>query len=95
MGRRRKQGNSTPQKSNNSTENLVGNEENEYPVPYHNRMMISMYNELSDDYKDLHKKELKNELIETLMEKLQDKIKQNIQNQFKEYQDTTNRKLEK
>jgi hypothetical protein len=32
MGRRRRQGNSRTQK-NNSVEDLVGNEENEHPVP--------------------------------------------------------------
>jgi hypothetical protein len=33
MGRRRRPGNSTPQNISNSIEDLVGNEENEYPVP--------------------------------------------------------------
>jgi hypothetical protein len=86
---RRRQGNSTPQKINNSTENLVGNEENEYGVPYPNRMMINMTNELSDVHKELLIEEIKNELIGILREKLQEKIKQNIQNQLKKYQDTT------
>jgi hypothetical protein len=40
MGRKRRQGNSTSQK-NNSIEDLVGNEENEYQGPDPNRMMMS------------------------------------------------------
>jgi hypothetical protein len=35
-GRRRRQGNNTAQK-NNSIENLVGHEENEYPIPEPNK----------------------------------------------------------
>jgi hypothetical protein len=37
MGRRRKPENPTPKKTNNSIKELVGNEENEYPVPDPNR----------------------------------------------------------
>jgi hypothetical protein len=33
MGRRRRQGNSSPQKNNSSIEDSVGNKENGYPVP--------------------------------------------------------------
>jgi hypothetical protein len=55
MKRRRMEGNSTPQKTNNSTEDLVGNEENEYPVPDPNRMMINMSNELNDNHKEFFK----------------------------------------
>jgi hypothetical protein len=50
MGRRRRQGNSTPQKDN-SIEDLVGNEENEYSVPDSNRTVINITNELSDIHK--------------------------------------------
>jgi hypothetical protein len=93
--RRRKQGSSFLKKANNSTEDLVGNEESEYPVPDPNRLMINVTNELNAVHKKLFKEEFKNELIEILMEKLQEKVKQNIQNQLKEYQDNTNKKLEK
>jgi uncharacterized protein involved in exopolysaccharide biosynthesis len=86
MGRRR-QGNSTPQKNNNSIEDLLGNEGNEYLIPDPKRKIINMANEL--------KEELKNEYSEIIREKLQEKVKENIQNQLKEYQDTTNKKLEK
>jgi hypothetical protein len=88
MGKRRRQ------KTNNSIEDLMGNEENEYPVTDPKRMMINMSNEFNDVYKDLLKGEIKNELFEIFMEKLQEKVKANIQNQLKEYQDNTNEKLQ-
>jgi hypothetical protein len=49
MGRRRRPGNSTPQKTNNSIDDLVGNEENVYQMNNDN-----YYHELSD----IHKKSL-------------------------------------
>jgi hypothetical protein len=54
MGRRRRDGNHIPQK-NNSIEDLVGNEENGYPIPDPNNTMIHVTNE---NYKPL-KKEIK------------------------------------
>jgi hypothetical protein len=56
MGTRRRQGNSTSQKTNNSIEDLVGNEENECPVPDPNKMMIKMTNELNYIHTNLSKK---------------------------------------
>jgi hypothetical protein len=67
MGRRRRQGNSTPQK-NNSIEDLVGNE-NEYTVPDPNRMMINITN-------DVHKTSLKEEIMDKLIEKLMEKLQE-------------------
>jgi hypothetical protein len=58
MGRRR-QGNSTPQKTNNSLEDLVGNEENEYVAPHPNRMIITMSNEFIDTHKEMLKEVIK------------------------------------
>jgi hypothetical protein len=55
MWRRRRQGNSTPQK-NNSIEDLLENEENEYPLADPNRTMINITNELSDIQKNLFKR---------------------------------------
>jgi hypothetical protein len=52
MGRRRRQGNCTLQK-NNSIEDLVGNEENEYPVPDPNETMINITNEISGTHKKI------------------------------------------
>jgi hypothetical protein len=49
-------------------EDLVGNEENEYPVPDPNKTMI---NELSD----AHKKSLKEETMDDITEKLMEKLK--------------------
>jgi hypothetical protein len=51
MGRRRRSGNPIPQKTNNSIQDLVGNEENGYSVPDSNRIMINITNELSDTQK--------------------------------------------
>jgi hypothetical protein len=50
MGRR-SSGNFIPQKTNNSIEHLVGNEEKEYPVSEHSRAMLIMTNEPNDIYK--------------------------------------------
>jgi hypothetical protein len=44
VGRKRTEGNYTPQQ-NNSMEDLVGNEENGYPVPDPNKTMITISNE--------------------------------------------------
>jgi predicted nuclease with TOPRIM domain len=94
MGRRRRQGNFIPQKNNNSIEDLVGNEENEYPVLDPNRIRINITNELNNVHKKKSlKEEIMDELIEIRMEKLQEIVKQNIQNDLKQYQDTTNKKL--
>jgi hypothetical protein len=59
MGSRRRQENTTLQKTNNSTENSVENEEND---TYWNDD-ISMFSELSDVHKEILKEELKMELI--------------------------------
>jgi hypothetical protein len=40
-------------KTNNSTEDLVQNEENKYPVPDPNRTILSSTNELSDTHKKI------------------------------------------
>jgi hypothetical protein len=52
MGTRRRHGNHTPQKkNNNSTEDSVGNEENEYLAPDPNKTMINVTKESSDSHK--------------------------------------------
>jgi predicted transcriptional regulator len=79
----KKQGNSTPQKLKNSIEDLVGNEENEHPVPDAKRIMINMTTELHDVHKEFLKKEIMNEFIEVLMEKLQENVKENIKSNSK------------
>jgi hypothetical protein len=49
VGRRRKDGNHTPQE-NNSIEDSVGNEENGYPDPDLNKTMINVTKKPSDAY---------------------------------------------
>jgi hypothetical protein len=66
MRRRRKPGNPTPQKTNNSIEDLVGKEENEYLTPDPNTTLIIINNELSDT----HKKSVKEEIMGEITEKL-------------------------
>jgi hypothetical protein len=97
MGRKRRPGNPTQQKTNNSIEHLVGNEENEYQVPDPNRTMIIITTEFTDAHKKKKslKEEIMEEITEKLMEKLQDTVNQKVQDAFKKYQDTINRKLEK
>jgi hypothetical protein len=58
MGRRKRPENPTPEKSNNSIEDLMGNKENEYTVPDPNRTMINITNELSDTHKNLSRRKL-------------------------------------
>jgi hypothetical protein len=53
MEKRRRQGISTPQKNNNSTGDLVGNEELEDPVSDPNRTMKNITNELNDVHKKI------------------------------------------
>jgi hypothetical protein len=53
LGRRRRPENSILQKTNNSIKDLVGNKENEYPVPDQNRTMLFMTNKLSDIHKKI------------------------------------------
>jgi hypothetical protein len=50
MGRRKKDGNQSPQK-NNSIQDSVGNEENRYPVLNPNKKIISVTKEPSDAHK--------------------------------------------
>jgi hypothetical protein len=62
MGRRRRPENPTPQKTNNSIEGFVENEENECSVPDPNRTMINITNEVSD----AHKKSLKEKIMDKI-----------------------------
>jgi hypothetical protein len=50
---------------------LVGNEENEYPVPDSDRMMLILNNKWNDIHKKTLKEEIMNEIIEIVIEKLQ------------------------
>jgi hypothetical protein len=57
-------------------EDLVGNEENEYPVPDPNKTMI---NELSD----AHKKSLKEEIMDKIPAKLMEKLQVMVTTKYK------------
>jgi hypothetical protein len=52
----------------------VGNEENAYPFPDHNRTMVNITNELSDVHKNSLKKKIMKEITEKIMKKLQDRL---------------------
>jgi hypothetical protein len=95
MRRRRRQGNSISQKTNNSIEDLLGNEEYEYSVLDPNRTMINMTKDINDVHKKFLKEEIMNDLIDILTQKPQKTVKQNAQNELKEYQDTTIKTLER
>jgi hypothetical protein len=76
MGRR-KPGISTPQQTNNSIEDLLGNEENEYPIPDLSRVMIIRTNEPNNIHKKSLKEEIMNGIIEILMENRKYRINSN------------------
>jgi hypothetical protein len=84
MGSRR-QGNSTPQKTNNPTQDSVEKEENEHLSVAPSRMMVSISNELNKVCEEMFKADLKKDIIEILMGVLQQKFKENIQKQVKDY----------
>jgi hypothetical protein len=91
MGRKRRQGNKTPERTTNIIEDSAENEENEHPLAETSRAMISMCNESNEVHKDMLKEEIKTELIEILMKRTL--FKENIPKQLKDYQDSTNQKL--
>jgi uncharacterized membrane-anchored protein YhcB (DUF1043 family) len=68
----------------------VGNEENGYPVPDPKKTMISVTNEHSYT----HKKILMEEITEKLMEEILIMVNK-LQDAFKKYQDSMNKKLQK
>jgi hypothetical protein len=94
MGKRR-QGNTTPQKANKLIEDAGENEGNEHPVTDFSRMILIIFNEFNEIYRELLNELLKKEVIERLMNEFPKKLKENIENQLKEYQDNTNKNLEK
>jgi hypothetical protein len=94
MERRRRQENPTPKKTNNSIEDLVQNEENEYPVPDPNRTMINIPMSSVTPTKKSLTEETVDKINEKLREKLQNTINQKVQGALKKYQDPTDKKLE-
>jgi hypothetical protein len=72
-------------RTNNSIEDLVGNEENKYSVPDSNRMMLIMTNEPNEVHKKSLKQKIISENIERVIKKLQDMVKLKVQDKRKQY----------
>jgi hypothetical protein len=64
---RSRDGNNTLQK-NNSIEDLVGNEENGYPVPDLKKITINMTKELSNTFKEKTWKEISEKFMEKILD---------------------------
>jgi ElaB/YqjD/DUF883 family membrane-anchored ribosome-binding protein len=73
----------------------VGNEENEYPAPDPNKMMVNVANEPSGINKKSFKEEIMEEITEKLMEQILDIVNKKVQDALKKFQDTTNQILVK
>jgi uncharacterized protein involved in exopolysaccharide biosynthesis len=96
MGRRRRDGNYSPQK-NNSIQDSLGNEENGYLVPDLNKTMTNVTKELSEAHtqnKTRQNKTLKEEISEKFMETLLNMVNQNVQDALKKFQDAKNKEHE-
>jgi hypothetical protein len=96
MGRRRRDGNYSPQK-NNSIQDSLGNEENGYLDPDLNKTMTNVTKELSEAHtqnKTRKKKTLKEEISEKFMETLLNMVNQNVQDALKKFQDAKNKEHE-
>jgi hypothetical protein len=74
----------------NSIQDLVGNEENGYPVPDLNKTMINVTKEPSDTYIKNLKEEFLEEFSEKFM-KIVDMVNQNVQDALKKFEDTKNK----
>jgi hypothetical protein len=96
MGRRRRDGNHSPQK-NNSIEDSERNEENGYPIPDPNKTMINITKKPSDSHqkKKTLKEEIFKEITEKFMEKILDMVNQNVQDALKKFHDSKNKEHEK
>jgi hypothetical protein len=90
MGRRRRDGNHSPQK-NNFIQDSEGNEENGYPVPDPNQRMINNTKEPRNAHKSTHKEEILQEITENFMKKIIDLVNQNVEDVLKKFQDTKNK----
>jgi hypothetical protein len=77
LGRRRRDGNHSPQK-NNSIRDSVGNEENGYLVPDLNKAMTNVTKKPSDAHKHTLKEEIWEESSEKFMKKILDMVNQNV-----------------
>jgi hypothetical protein len=84
MGRRRRDGNHSPQKYN-SIQDSEGNEENGYPVPDPNKTMINDTKEPSIAHKNTLKEDILQEITENFMKKILDMVNQNVQDALKKF----------
>jgi hypothetical protein len=78
MGRKRRDGNHSPQ-TNNSIQNSVGNEENGYPVPDLKKAS------------DPHKKSSKKKSLRNSCRSFRNSQPENVQDALKKFQDTKNK----
>jgi hypothetical protein len=76
-------------------EDLVGNEQNGYPVPDSNKTIINITNEPFNIHRKIPKREIMGEVTEKILEKMIDIVNQKIQEALKNFQDTTSKETEK
>jgi hypothetical protein len=94
MGRKRRDGNHSPQK-NNLIYNSEGNKENGHPVPDPNKTKTNDTKEPSDAHKNNLKEEILHEITKNFMETILNMVNQNIQDPLKKFQGTKNKEYEK
>jgi hypothetical protein len=94
MGRRKRDGNHSPPKSN-LIQDSEGNEVNQYPVPDSSKTKINDTKEPNDAHKNTFKEEILQVITENFMEMLLDMVNQHIQEALKIFQDTKNKEYEK
>jgi cell division ATPase FtsA len=73
----------------------VGNEENGYPVPDHNKIIVNVTKEPSDTPIKTLKEEILEDITKKFMEEILDMVNQNVQDALKKFQDTKNKEHEK
>jgi hypothetical protein len=94
MGRRKRDGNHSPNK-NILIQDSEENEENAYPVLESNNTKINDTKEPNDVHKNTFKEEILQVITENFMKMILDTVNQNIQESLKKFQDTKNKELEK
>jgi hypothetical protein len=82
MGRRKRDGNHSPPKSN-LVQDSEGNEENRYPVPDSNKTKINYAKEPNNAHKNTLKEEILQVITKNFMEILLDMVNQNVQETVK------------
>jgi hypothetical protein len=94
MGRRKRDGNHFPPKSN-LIQDSEGNEEYRFPVPGSNKTKINDNKEPNNVHKNTLKEEILQVITENFMEILLDMVNQNIQEALKKFQNTKNKEYKK